>query len=196
MKLNEKIFYLRKKEGYSQEALAEKLGVSRQAVSKWENGDADPEISKLKLMADVFGVTTDWLLSDKGIETKSRASSHPQPSTASSMPSWVENLPSIMGKMIKRYGWIVGVYVAFSGAAIAGLGFLARFMTKSMFGLFGSPGDDLFGQDPVFIEFATRNPVSVMGSVFILIGSVLFISGILIAVALKRYAQRENQEKQ
>ncbi|WP_312461371.1 helix-turn-helix transcriptional regulator, partial [Proteiniclasticum sp.] len=44
MKLNEKIFYLRKKEGYSQEALAEKLGVSRQAVSKWENGDADPEI--------------------------------------------------------------------------------------------------------------------------------------------------------
>ena len=165
-------------------------------MSKWENGDADPEISKLKLMADLFEVTTDWLLSDKGIELKSSTSSHPQPSTASSMPSWVENLPSVMGKMIKRYGWIVGVYVAFSGAAIAGLGFLARFMTKRMFGLFGSPGDDLFGQDPVFIEFATRNPVSVMGTVFILIGSVLFISGILIAVALKRYAQRENQEKQ
>ena len=46
MKLNEKILNIRKKEGYSQEALAEKLGVSRQAVSKWENGDADPEISK------------------------------------------------------------------------------------------------------------------------------------------------------
>ena len=147
-------------------------------------------------MADLFGVTTDWLLSDNGIEVKRSTSSSPQPSAASSMPSWVENLPSIMTKMIKRYGWIVGLYVAFSGAAIAGLGFLARFMTKRMFGLFGSPGDDLFGQDPVFIEFATRNPVSVMGSVFILIGSVLFISGILIAVALKKYAQKENHEKQ
>ena len=165
-------------------------------MSKWENGDADPEISKLKLMADLFEVTTDWFLSDKGIEVKSSTSSSSQPSAASSMPSWVENLPSIMGKMIKRNGWIVGVYMAFSGAAIAGLGFLARFMTKSMFGLFGSPGDDLFGQDPVFIEFATRNPVSIMGSVFIFIGSILFIAGILIAVALKKYAQRENQEKQ
>lgn len=59
MKLQEKILYLRKKSGYSQEALAEKLGVSRQAVSKWENGDADPEISKLKMLAELFHVTTD-----------------------------------------------------------------------------------------------------------------------------------------
>ena len=64
MKLNEKILYCRKRLGLSQEALAERIGVSRQAVSKWETGDAEPEISKLRSLAQVFGVTTDWLLSD------------------------------------------------------------------------------------------------------------------------------------
>ena len=64
MNLSEKIHYCRKKEGLSQEALAEKLGVSRQAVSKWETGDAVPEVGKLLLLADAFGVTTDWLLSE------------------------------------------------------------------------------------------------------------------------------------
>lgn len=64
MNLSDKIHYCRKKEGLSQEALAEKLGVSRQAVSKWETGDAVPEVGKLLLLADAFGVTTDWLLSD------------------------------------------------------------------------------------------------------------------------------------
>lgn len=62
MKLSEKIYYCRKKAGKSQEALAEELGVSRQAVSKWETGEAEPEIKKLRLLAEVFGVTTDWLL--------------------------------------------------------------------------------------------------------------------------------------
>ena len=61
----EKIFYCRKKAGLSQEALAEELGVSRQAVSKWETGDAVPEIGKLVSLAKTFDVTTDWLLSEE-----------------------------------------------------------------------------------------------------------------------------------
>ena len=59
MNLAGKILYCRKKAGLSQEALAEKLGVSRQAVSKWETGDAVPELSKLVLLAKAFDVTTD-----------------------------------------------------------------------------------------------------------------------------------------
>ena len=49
MKLSEKIYACRKKAGLSQEALAERIGVSRQAISKWETGEASPEISKLPL---------------------------------------------------------------------------------------------------------------------------------------------------
>ncbi len=64
MKLNEKIIYCRRKSGLSQENLAELLNVSRQAVSKWETGDALPEVNKLSRLAQIFGVTTDWLLSE------------------------------------------------------------------------------------------------------------------------------------
>ena len=63
MTLSEKIVYCRRRSGLTQEALAEKLGVSRQAVSKWETGDAVPELGKLPLLAGAFGVTADWLLS-------------------------------------------------------------------------------------------------------------------------------------
>ena len=64
MTLHEKIYELRKKNGLSQEALAESLGVSRQSVSKWETGEATPEVSKLLSQSKHFGVTTDYLLND------------------------------------------------------------------------------------------------------------------------------------
>lgn len=64
MKLCEKLYALRKKSGLNQEELAERLSVSRQAISKWENGESLPEITKLKMIADIFSVTTDFLLDD------------------------------------------------------------------------------------------------------------------------------------
>ena len=63
MTLGEKIYYYRKKNRMSQEELAERVGVSRQAVSKWELGDATPEVEKLLSLARAFSVTTDQLLS-------------------------------------------------------------------------------------------------------------------------------------
>ncbi len=68
MNLHEKVLACRKKAGLSQEELAEKIGVSRQAVSKWETGEALPELNKIIALADVFAVTTDWLLKDGGAE--------------------------------------------------------------------------------------------------------------------------------
>ena len=67
MTISEKIYRCRKANGLSQEELAGLLGVSRHSVSKWETGDALPEIGKLLPMAKSFGVTTDWLL-DEGKE--------------------------------------------------------------------------------------------------------------------------------
>ncbi|MGM9639097.1 MAG: helix-turn-helix domain-containing protein, partial [Butyricicoccaceae bacterium] len=64
MILSQKILQLRKKQGWSQEELAEKLGVSRQSVSKWEGAVSLPEIDKIMELAAVFGVTTDYLLRD------------------------------------------------------------------------------------------------------------------------------------
>lgn len=64
MHLSEKIQLLRKQQGLSQEALADQLGVSRQAVSRWETGSALPDAGNLLQLSRLFGVTADSLLSD------------------------------------------------------------------------------------------------------------------------------------
>jgi transcriptional regulator, XRE family, putative len=66
MNLSDRIQYLRKSRGISQEGLADQLGVSRQAVSKWESEQSMPDLDKIISMSDYFEVTTDYLL--KGIE--------------------------------------------------------------------------------------------------------------------------------
>ena len=61
----DKLITLRKKAGWSQEELAEKLGVTRQSVSKWEGAQSVPDIDKILQLARLFGVTTDYLLKEE-----------------------------------------------------------------------------------------------------------------------------------
>ena len=70
MTFEQKIKYLRKREGITQENLAKRLNLSRQAIAKWECGNAMPDIYNLKEMANLFGVTIDELLTEKDIEIK------------------------------------------------------------------------------------------------------------------------------
>ena len=72
MSIADRIQHLRKTKGISQEELADKIGVSRQAVSKWESEQSIPELDKIILLSDFFEVTTDSIL--KGIETKGNES--------------------------------------------------------------------------------------------------------------------------
>ena len=65
MILADKIIRLRKKNGWSQEELAEKMNVSRQAVSKWESAQTIPDLEKILQLSTLFGVTTDYLLKDE-----------------------------------------------------------------------------------------------------------------------------------
>lgn len=67
MRIEERIYRLRKEKGISQEELAEKVGVSRQAVSKWESKQSTPDLDKVINLSTYFGVTTDYLL--KGIDS-------------------------------------------------------------------------------------------------------------------------------
>lgn len=77
MKLEEKIAFMRKKNGWSQEELAFRLDVSRQAVSKWEMGASLPDLDNVLKMSELFGCSTDYLLKDgetsaeKTVETNS-----------------------------------------------------------------------------------------------------------------------------
>lgn len=69
IKLNEQIVFLRKEKGVTQENLAQILGVSNQAVSKWETGQCCPDIQLLPELANYFGVSVDELIGYKGIDT-------------------------------------------------------------------------------------------------------------------------------
>lgn len=62
MNFGDKLYNLRVKADYSQEALAEKLGVSRQAVSKWELGTTLPDMEKLLAISEFFNVSADYLI--------------------------------------------------------------------------------------------------------------------------------------
>lgn len=104
MKLNEKILYYRKREGLSQEALAAKVGVSRQAVSKWELDEATPDVEKLVSLARVFGVTTDELLGMKG---PVRETEKPAPQT-SRLP---EDVDWVVRRSAKFRRWYTPIYM-------------------------------------------------------------------------------------
>ncbi len=65
MKIDEKLQLLRKKNGYTQEELADKLGIARQTISKWENGQAVPELSGLIALSELYGVTIDRIVKEE-----------------------------------------------------------------------------------------------------------------------------------
>lgn len=72
LKTAEKLARLRKEHGYSQEELAEKLRVSRQAVSKWERGESSPDTDNLIALAILYGISLDEMLSFDGTNKKSK----------------------------------------------------------------------------------------------------------------------------
>ena len=131
MKINEKIYTLRKKSGWSQDELADKLSVSRQSVSKWETGDSVPEIAKLLALAKIFSVTTDYLLDDSK-EEYIPLQEEKSTDTADKVPGKTESL-------FKNYGWSLGVVLLLLGlwrivSAVSGI---ATFSQVGAFGVLG-----------------------------------------------------------
>lgn len=99
MNIADRIQSLRKHKGISQEELADKIGVSRQAVSKWESEQSSPDIEKVILMSDYFDVTTDYLL--KGIEQVSDESEKEMDA----------RIFSLVGTMFNFIGLIVAIMI-------------------------------------------------------------------------------------
>ena len=111
MTLSEKLQSLRKDAGLSQEALAEQLGVTRQAVSKWETGEGKPDIDNLLPLARLLRTTVDYLLDD-GADAPHAEEPQPQPQTESVGRELWEQLKSFG----RRWGWLGGYAIALIGA--------------------------------------------------------------------------------
>ena len=181
MKLSEKILYYRKKAGLSQEELAGRVGVSRQAVSKWELGDAAPEVDKLRALAREFGVTVDELLSEEAPRRPEQAPPPRHSPTAGRL-----------GRMVGRWGWLAGVYIALSGLGVALVGGLARFAFSRMFRMvsagwgamdpFGSGGWELVLPDGT-VTSGGMSGISSMGQVFLTFATVILAVGLVITLA-------------
>ncbi|EOS53052.1 helix-turn-helix transcriptional regulator [Lachnospiraceae bacterium MD335] len=77
MNLNERLHDLRKKAGYSQEQLAELLGISRQAISKWESGQGNPDIDNIIKLTKIYQVSADYIL--MGCENEPNGQREPAP---------------------------------------------------------------------------------------------------------------------
>ena len=117
MTFGEKLSKLRKESNYTQEQLASVLGVSRQSVSKWETGDALPEITKLKALAELFEVTTDFLLDDTKYEYTKPNSHTVKLNVFDRLELWLDGLPQKLASVLKKYGWIGGILLVVLGVA-------------------------------------------------------------------------------
>ncbi len=89
MTLGEKLQKLRKARAWTQEELAEQVGVSRQSLSKWESAGALPDTANVIILADLFGVTTDYLLRE-GEASPAAESPRPEAPAVSTEPPAVQ----------------------------------------------------------------------------------------------------------
>ena len=190
MKLSEKIYYYRKKMGKSQEGLAEELGVSRQAVSKWETGESEPELAKLRALATAFGVTVDALLSEDAPAPDAPAADNVAPSRENeNARTWVDALPGALGRLVSRYGWLGGVYLAVVGGITALMGIAIFLIAGSMTANLNETITNIGGMGMTAtpsVPTGVYTPMYVMGGLFLVIGLGLAITGIIIAVKLKK----------
>ena len=186
MTLGERIAYYRKKSGFSQEGLAERLHVSRQAISKWETGEATPEAERIIALAAALGISTDTLLLGRE-ETDTapyEAETVRQPAPT---PEWLNHLPRHIGQLLREKGYIAGYIVALEGLGVLLVGLLARLgfgsilaPTQSGFGSVGSMGG---------MESAFRFPI-IFADVICVIGGLLILGGLALAIIWKRRVQK------
>lgn len=107
MILAEKIINLRKKNGWSQEELAEKLGVTRQSISKYEGAQSIPDLDKILKLSEIFGVTTDYLIKDE-LEEEEYAPSQMQENESESDRSVHKVTMEMANEYLQIIDWSAG----------------------------------------------------------------------------------------
>ena len=128
MTFGEKLQSLRQRAGMSQDQLAERLQVSRQAVSRWERDETMPETDKVVALADIFGVTTDYLLRNRDTAREAEEARRPSGQTGGS------DMLSRLGYLAKTKGYLLGWVLIAWGALdlltllLMGLGVLNFFV--------------------------------------------------------------------
>lgn len=112
MKFNEKLVMLRKQYNLSQEQVAEKLGVARQTISKWELGETTPEMDKLILISEIYNITLDELVKE---ENEVKVVNDPNNTNS-------QKLAGMMIKILKGIGIFILIFaILYVALIVAGL---------------------------------------------------------------------------
>lgn len=169
MTFGEKLQQLRQKEGFSQDKLAELLEVSRQAVSRWERDETMPETSTVVRLAEIFHVTTDYLLRED-----------PTPEPEEKKPQESGDTVSRLGRLAKAKGYYLGwVLIAWGAADILRM-FAMQFAWGAMINLIIGYGASALRRMPI---------------VFSIYGAVKIAAGILVIHYGKRYAKKQEEHE-
>ena len=149
MDIGKKIALCRKEAGLSQEALAAELGISRQAVSRWETGEAVPDTAKVIELSRIFSVTTDYLLLDEQEKVSRAAGSNELMDALNRFYLWLKKLLALAKPSIKQMAFplLLG-----AGCAISAL---------------------------IFKSISEHYPARGYAPAFLSIGWILYIAGIL-----------------
>ncbi len=166
MDIAKKIVWLRKTKGMTQDELAEILKVSRQTISKWENGSVMPDAYNLKELAKVFETTIDELLSDD------------PPDEAPKSQGVVEDVIDQSGKIIKKHWRKVGYIIIYWGIGALLFGVIASLMIEPTI------TDPFTGQTIPFGDSSgtVGKAFDLLPKVFIFVGIALIIVGAILAI--------------
>ena len=179
MTIGEKIYRCRKANGCSQEELAVLLGVSRQSVSKWETGDALPEVGKLLPMARCFRVTTDWLLDEEAGYPCPPPAAGPATEARTAAAEKTEGL-------YRKFGWLIGVVGLIYGVLL-GAGGVPVFVGISQ----AIKSEAESSPDAVAISRAFL----VMPVVFGVVALALVVGSVIYLIRFRKKYPREKQKK-
>lgn len=179
MTFGEKLQRQRREKGLSQDRLAELLGVSRQAVSKWERDEALPETDKVIRLSEIFSVSIDYLLKDR-----------PEPEEKTQPPRAPDFLSQV-GGWFKSKGW----YLGYAAVAWGVWDFMRVLFARMAYGAM----TDYVGSIPGFADAdiggVLNAPMATLWLVVIL-GAVKLAGGILIVILGRRYSRRRSGEKE
>jgi len=204
MTIGEKIQYLRRKRGLSQDQLAEMVDVSRQSISKWERDESLPEITKIVILSEIFDVTTDYLLKkdtspvpnlteadsiNQTSETKDDAVGQ-APSAASNTEgipcgSTAETIFSRLGKLIKSKGYLLGYVLILFGILDIIDFFIANTALKGVTGTVNTLTEGEFSEFTGLIDLPGK-----FITVAAIYGIIKIITGICVIYFGKRWSRK------
>ena len=177
MTLGEKLQKLRKARGWTQEELSEKIGVSRQSLSKWESDGALPDTANIILLADLFGVTTDYLL-------REAEASQSTPDESPAVPSVVQLVPP--PKKAPPAALVIGYILLTIGLLV----FLGLVLLSNIFPVSGVRGDGVVsGVNGFLLAYGLRDIYHMS-----LFGALLGFVIIAVYLLLRRWVNRRSAD--